>query len=101
MAMQNAWRLHRHNGGKLDQLEFRRSVATQLLTTYKKLTNRGPSKPPKNLNEFSRFDRLDHLVQYNQNQRRCAICHKKAQFICRKCDVGLHPKDCFLEYHTN
>lgn len=99
MAAQNAWRLHKNVSGKLDQLEFRRSMATELLQTYKKTTKRGPSKPPRNLNEFSRFDRLDHLVQYNQNQRRCAICHKKANFICPKCDVGLHPKDCFMEYH--
>ena len=101
MAVQNSWRLHKHNGGKLDQLEFRRSVATEILKTYKRNSKRGPSKPPKNLHEFSRYDRIDHLVLYHENQRRCAVCHKKANFICQKCDIALHPKDCFVNYHSN
>jgi hypothetical protein len=100
MAMQNAWRLHKSNRGKLDLLEFRRSVATELLESHKRTTKRGPSKSSKNLHEFSRYDRLDHLVTYQQNQRRCAVCHKKANFVCHKCDVGLHPKDCFVNYQT-
>ncbi|CAH1381940.1 unnamed protein product [Tenebrio molitor] len=100
MAMQNAWRLLKSNRGKLDLLEFRRSVATELLESHKRTTKRGPSKSSKNLHEFSRYDRLDHLVTYQQNQRRCAVCHKKANFVCHKCDVRLHPKDCFVNYHT-
>lgn len=100
MAMQNAWRIHKHNNGKLDQLEFRRLVATELLETHTRTTKRGPSKPSRNLHEFSRFDRLDHLVSYNESQRRCFVCHKKANFICGKCNVALHPKECFLNFHT-
>lgn len=100
MSEQNAWRLHKLDGGKLDHLEFRRTVATELLETYRKISKRGPSKPPTNLHEFSRHDRLDHLIKHSPKQRRCAICHKKANFICSKCDVGLHPKECFINYHT-
>lgn len=99
MAIQNSWRLHKANNGKLDQLEFRRSVCIEILKTYKRTGKRGPSKLPSSI-EFSRYDKIDHMVLYQEKQRRCALCHKKANFICRKCNVGLHPKDCFVAYHT-
>lgn len=101
MAAQNSWHLHRNDGGTLDQLQFRRDIGTQLLETYRKITKKGPSKLPKNALQFSRYDRLDHLVTYHESQRKCAVCHKKANFVCQKCDVGLHPKNCFVAYHTN
>lgn len=100
MAVQNSWHLHRKNGGKQDQLSFRRAIATELLETYKRTTKRGPSKYPQNHREHSRYDRIDHLVIYQEKQCRCALCHKKVNFRCAKCDVGLHPKECFLLYHT-
>nr|CAH7730399.1 unnamed protein product [Callosobruchus chinensis] len=100
MAIQNAWQLHRLNDGKLDQLSFRRSLATNLLETFKKTTRRGPSKPSSNEHQFSRYDRLDHLVEYQNKQTRCRVCHKNAFFRCKKCEVALHPKDCFVSYHT-
>lgn len=100
MAIQNAWQLHRINLGKLDQLAFRRSIATNLLETYKKSSRRGPSRPSQSEHEFSRFDRLDHLVEYQNKRTRCRICHKNSFFRCKKCSVGLHPKDCFILYHT-
>nr|CAI5843335.1 unnamed protein product [Callosobruchus analis] len=101
MAVQNAWHLHKQNGGILDQLSFRRAISNELLETHKKTTKRGPSRAPKSVHEYSRYDRLDHLVVYQEQQRRCAICHKKANFICHKCTVSLHPKDCFYDYHTH
>lgn len=39
-----------------------------------------------NLHEHSRYDRLDHLVLFSEQQR--------------KCDVALHVKECFYLYHT-
>lgn len=100
MAIQNAWQLHRHNGGKMDQYHFRRSLAKGILETHKKNTKRGRVRSNVNENEFSRFDGRDHLIVYQENQIRCRSCHKKVQFKCNKCNVGLHPKTCFLEYHT-
>lgn len=100
MSVQNAWYLHRFNGGKLDQLSFRRAIATELLETHKVLGKKGPSKKATTFRQHSRFDRMDHLVVYQDKQTRCAVCHKNAHFRCEKCDVGLHPKDCFRQYHT-
>lgn len=100
MAVQNSWHLHKNNGGKMDQLSFRRAIVTELLETHKSATKRGPSKSSKNLHKYSRFDEVNHLIKYQDNQRRCAVCHKKANFLCQKCDVTLHPRHCFLNYHT-
>ncbi|XP_030759385.1 piggyBac transposable element-derived protein 3-like [Sitophilus oryzae] len=100
MAVQNAWHLQKLDGGTLDQLSFRRSIAMELLETHKRTTKRGPSKTPKNQHEHSRYDGRGHLVVYSENQRRCALCHKRAKFLCDKCQVALHPKECFFNYHT-
>lgn len=101
MSIQNAWYLHRFEGGKLDQLAFRRAVAVELLETHKVLTRKGTSRRSGNYREHSRYDRIDHVVIYQNNQTKCAVCHKKANFRCEKCDIGLHPKDCFRHFHTN
>ena len=47
-----------------------------------------------------RFDRIDHLIGHNGKQNRCFLCKKNANFMCKKCKVFLHPKDCFIKYHT-
>nr|CAH7745803.1 unnamed protein product [Callosobruchus chinensis] len=36
---------------------------------------------PKDAREYFCYDRLDHLVVYDGQQRRCAVCHKKASYI--------------------
>lgn len=100
MAEQNAWQLYRIGGGKKDHLRFRQSVATSILETYKKTTKRGPSRQSANLHETSRYDRLDHLVVYQEKQTRCNVCHKNCNFYCQKCSITLHPKHCFVSYHT-
>lgn len=99
MAEQNAWRLHKANGGKLDHLSFRRSVAVGILESFKKRSSVGGSKLPSNAHSFSRYDGIDHIVSYQEKQTRCAKCHKKCNFVCQKCTVALHPKECFLMYH--
>lgn len=99
MCEQNAWLLHRKNGGKLDHLSFRRRVATALLETYRRTAKRGPSKPSQRENQDSRYDRQDHLVICQEKQTRCQHCHQKCTTRCQKCDVGLHTK-CFILYHT-
>lgn len=100
MAINNSWNLHRLNGGKSDQYTFRRALAMGILETHKKTTKRGPVRASAHDKELSRFDGKDHLVVYHENQIRCRKCHKKVQFSCSRCEVGLHPKYCFVEYHT-
>ncbi|RZC43266.1 hypothetical protein BDFB_010538 [Asbolus verrucosus] len=99
MAEQNTWELHRCNGGKLNHLLFRRAVAVSILEFFKKTTKRGPSRSSANLHDYSRFDGTGHLIIYQDKQTRCGLCHKKCNFICKKCCIALHPKDCFATYH--
>ncbi|KAF9407002.1 hypothetical protein HW555_012826 [Spodoptera exigua] len=101
MALHNAWQLYKHNGGQYDHLNFRRMVARGLLETYKKSEKRGPCPSPRNHKEASRYDRIDHLIEYKDTQLTCKVCKKKTNFICKKCNTYLHPKLCFITYHTS
>lgn len=100
MTVQNAWQLERRSGGKMDQLSFRRAIAQSILEIHKKPSTYQTGKTAKALHQSSRYDRIDHLVLYNETQIRCKYCTKKVNFICNKCRIGLHPKECFYLYHT-
>lgn len=100
MAVQNAWQLYHIDGGDCDHLQFRRNIATSLLETYRRTENRKSGRSSQNYHQNSRFDNNKHLVKYNETQLRCVICHKKANFSCKTCEVTLHPKECFETYHT-
>jgi Transposase IS4 len=99
MALHNAWQIHKHHGGTMDQLTFRRSVANVLLVQNKKKAVYQLGHISKNRNLELRYDRLDHWVIPQEKQTRCAACHQKTTTRCKKCDIGLHVK-CFLAYHT-
>ncbi|KAF2903824.1 hypothetical protein ILUMI_02350 [Ignelater luminosus] len=44
----------------------------------------------------SRYDRLDDFAEFRENQRRC---QKKVKVFCKKCDIALDVKNCFVQYH--
>lgn len=97
MALTNAWHIYKKGGNAMDQLSFRRSVATTILEQNKK--NFTHQKGRQRNNADLRYDRLDHLVFPQDKQTRCGQCHNKTTTRCRKCDIGLHVK-CFIDYHT-
>ncbi|CAH1955263.1 unnamed protein product [Acanthoscelides obtectus] len=98
MAEQNAWQLHKYSGGKMDHLQFRRCIAAGLLETYMKETKRGSSKPGKYLHYESRYDRMDHLVNYQEKQTHFAT--KKQHSDARSVMLHFTQKCVFLSYHT-
>lgn len=102
-AEQNAWQLHRKQGGKLDHLAFRRNVAMSLIQSNREdrglNLHRRLNRPSPLENVESRYDRLDHLIEEQDRQTRCRVCHKKVSTRCRKCNVTLHVR-CFISYHT-
>lgn len=103
-AEQNAWQLHRLQGGKLDHLEFRRTIALSIIETNGSgrasvLSNRF-TRPSRLENVESRYDRMDHFVSEQDHQTRCRVCHMKVKTKCIKCDVALHIR-CFITYHTS
>ncbi|CAK1595638.1 unnamed protein product [Parnassius mnemosyne] len=76
MATNKAWQLYKSDGGEYDHLTFRRVVARGLLETYKRTEKREPCRTPSNYRETSRYDRIDHLIEYEESQSRCTICKK-------------------------
>lgn len=104
VSVTNAWLLMRKlkptdANASTGLLHFRRRLALEFLTTYGTPSLRG--KTIRTPSETMRFDGRNHLIEYNDTERRCKVCGKKAHFICIKCNVGLHPKKCFRIFHTN
>lgn len=100
MCVQNAWQLHKKEGGNFDQLNFRRRIAILLLTQNKKEYTFQQGHSSKNSPQMElRYDRLDHIVSPQDKQTRCGYCHQKTTTRCLKCDIGVHVK-CFYDFHT-
>lgn len=97
-AVQNAWQLHKIQGGKLDQLHFRRRIVLAYLVSKKQHGSKR-CRPSSLENIDTRYDRIDHIVVSQGKQTRCRNCHKKVSTKCKKCDVALHI-NCFEIYHT-
>lgn len=93
--MQNVWQLHRLYGGKLDQLLFRRSVATAISESYKRVTKRGASKFGQNFQEYSRYDRKNHLIVYREKNR-YKFCHKIQFFVVSSAKWSCIPRNVFI-----
>ena len=98
----NLWLLYRYVDKSMSLLEFTRQIVIALLATANMDTRRGVRpKTKKQVLDVTRVDGKDHLVNKNSTdtQRRCAACGKCTKFVCMKCNVGLHPDTCFMEYH--
>ncbi|XP_017472568.1 PREDICTED: piggyBac transposable element-derived protein 3-like, partial [Rhagoletis zephyria] len=83
LAIQNAWHLHRNNGGVLDLLKFKRRIATVLLTQNRKPPSTSRGRPSALVNIDIRYDRLDHLIIIQPKQTRCGECHDRTTTRCR------------------
>lgn len=99
LAIQNAWQLYRNDGGKMDQLSFRRRIATAMLSQNKKPFSYQRGRPSRHENVDIRYDQIDHYVIRQPKQTRCGQCHERATTRCQKCDIAVHVQ-CFLDYHT-
>ena len=40
------------------------------------------------------------LVIFTEVTGRCKVCHSRSQFRCGMCNICLHPKICFKDFHT-
>lgn len=102
VSVVNAWLLFRkvHPTHEMSSalIKFRRYLALSLLKSNGQQSNKGKVTP--NPIYDVRFDKINHLPEYSGIEKRCAFCRKNAKFICIKCQKGLHPKNCFLQYHT-
>lgn len=102
VSVVNSWLLFRkvHPSHEMSSglLKFRRYLALSLLKSYGQKSNKGKITPAP-VHDV-RYDKVSHLPEYSENERRCIQCGKNAKFVCIKCKRALHPKFCFLKYHT-
>lgn len=98
-SIQNAWHLHRQDGGDMDQLKFRRRIATTILQLNKKPNTYQTGRPSKDENVDIRYDGIEHYVTRQAKQTRCGLCHERATTRCIKCEKAIHVH-CFVDYHT-
>lgn len=96
ISIVNAWLLFRMSadGNKIDLNSFRTSIAESLLSKNEK------KKQTVFHSKAVQHDRKGHLIDYNSKQNRCRVCKKNANFFCQKCNVHLHPKECFKAFHA-
>lgn len=100
----NAWKLHctvckYENKNHMSQKEFRVFIAERLLLTSDPNSDSDDDYELPNLPKVSG---KHFAVKYaDKKQRRCKLpgCSGKSTFYCEKCNVCLHPTDCFKEYH--
>ena len=95
LALVAAWRLHKHLGGRLAQLEFRRQVTCTLLRCSTPRPKPGPGHRPVS---DVRFDDLGHHILRGEKEGRCKLCKKNTCLYCNKCNVRLD-MHCEKEYH--
>lgn len=98
LAVANAWRVHLlTNDTKLDQLHFRRYIVRH----YLRQTNAQSVRPSASLMPSLQYDGIGHYARKLGHQLRCAVCHKKARWQCKKCLKTLcMEKECFEFFHT-
>jgi DNA excision repair protein ERCC-6 len=106
LSVQNAWLLHRKMADtcgleKLDHMAFRRHLAQYFCGLYglESSTAKVPH-PLHSCTDTTRYDKYDHTIEYCEKENRCSQCFKNAHFVCRRCMVHLHPKQCFSDFHT-
>lgn len=99
----NAWILMRkvrpNDPNCVTLLIFRRYIENSYLERYGMPSSRGSSRT--SINPDARYDGKNHMIEYSNTDKRCAYCGKKSNFLCTKCEKGLHPKECFKQYHTS
>lgn len=47
-----------------------------------------------------RYDSGRHLVRMTATKGVCRECKKRSNFRCTRCDVALHPDECFYNFHV-
>ena len=108
VAICNAWQLLRQSGSDMSQLEFRRSVAVQLLKTHGKPPHQGRQMgavaSDKRVSNAVRFDQMGYFLAKTPGgkQWRCAsqFCIGRPTTMCTKCRVRLCLK-CFQPWHDS
>lgn len=111
----NSWKIFNiANETKISQLEFRASLALSLLKYegQKEDTHNEASTSAKSNSSYGRpsksalpgdirFDNIGHIIIRNAKsaRKKYRLCKSNKIYLCKKCNVHLHP-DCFDIFHT-
>lgn len=98
LGLTNGWKLSQIASEiKMTQLEFTRYVARSYLLSGRNTASRKPSVPLSVI-----CDSSGHYPKKLEKQLRCAICHSRIRWCCKKCNTTLCiERECFEVYHTN
>lgn len=114
VAMNNAFQLYKispaakkSNGTSHDLLSFTRDVVSSYFLmknssaskTSSAATPRSSLAVVKRVPDAIRLDGTGHLIDKQNKQTRCGLCHKNTTMKCIKCNVALHSK-CSIIFHT-
>lgn len=97
-ALVNSWKIYNivNDKNKMSQIDFKSYIALRLLKLdlqkAKPISLRVPIEV--------RQDQSGHIIVKHELKcrRRCKICHSQTIYLCKRCNVYIHP-DCFDEYH--
>lgn len=114
ISVWNSFILYQKNGGRKNNLDFRKTLIEKLITKYHTTKKIGrPSSQPGPLRLTGRH--FPEYVPATMNRsdacRRCVVCcskknrngkkiRKETRFYCSNCNVGLCVVPCFMIYHT-
>lgn len=84
-------------------LEFTRQVVEEIMEQHGSSRKSVTPRRSRSLLQTIRFDNIGHLIKVSDPiiTGRCAFCYKRSTFRCVRCNVALHPSDCFYLYHTD
>lgn len=98
------WLLYRRLGHNIPLLNFRRECAIFLLKSFgesRKVPGVRSSMQYSPALEEIRKDGKDHFVEKAASKyRRCKVCGKRSSYFCVKCNIALHPENCFVTFHN-
>ncbi|CAH2096407.1 unnamed protein product [Euphydryas editha] len=82
----------------MDQLLFRRSIARYCL---RQLVHRQSGRPSSSNIAGLQLYGADHVPEKLPKRVRCAVCHKRSRWGCKKCKKTLCiEKPCFESFHS-
>ena len=104
VSMVNAWNIHRTAASdSMDLLCFVRNVARHYLSISRKRNrlSHDRARNPGNVPQSVVDDPEGHFPKKLDKQLRCAVCHARVRWSCKKCLKTLCiERDCFESFHT-
>ena len=98
----NAWMLFRKLGNNISLLDFIRHFATAIMRgTGKSRKTPGPKRLHAGLAKNTvRFNGKQHWTSKgDQPNSRCRQCSRRTVYLCKMCEVPVHP-ECMEDYHS-